>query len=502
MASISVSATLVGTSNLSTWIIPDVVEGFGASPYGESAYGGEPDTTFRLISARSINHHTTTLTFSGPPKLDSAETLDPANYFIQSTPGGHILRVQRVIPDSDPNSLQVLTDEQVYSLYNLQLGSLISISGEPLDPSYSTTRFTGFPSHGTFTAQSIRTDAVLVLFNQAMLVDSNLTNPLNYLIQDVTGSMVTVTNVVPNYLSNPTRVTLQLGSSVIAGVSYYLTVSRSVVSSSGMTVLPPTSVISWFNKHPLAKIPISSFSGEVQGSLFGNPQGLVFFSPALVPGGSPNSVLQIEGVETCTDASDTYRIPPTSRATPSLYIFNNLRPSGPPQVSVLNRDFLFTDFYQMNEAQMNLLDNQEDIIEPPVDIGASLRMVEVYPPTRVALLNSPGWILNGGGANPPYPFVTADNLSPLPPPVVSPSTYFTNPLEHLVLTEELSAIVQASVNTTETLVLEELLDLQPGVNVVQVNVSETLTLSEGLSFTLGINMSETLTLTENLTLSF
>jgi hypothetical protein len=231
-------------------------------------------------------------------------------------------------------------------------------------------------------------------------------------------------------------------------------------------------------------------------SLFGSPDGLVFFSPSLVTGGAPNSSIQVDEVKTCTQAYDVYTFPQPVDPSP-FYLFG-----GGALSSTLNSgSVLFTDFYRLNEAKHTLRDTSRDAVPPSTDIYVTMQLTEVWPPARVALLNSPGWTTFDGVAGPPYDFITADNLSPFPAPVLGPVSHFLNPSEVLTLTEGPSISVITSAVVSETLTLTEIYDLTPGENVVQVNVSEALTLSESVLTHLGINLFETLVQSEVVNLS-
>lgn len=236
--------------------------------------------------------------------------------------------------------------------------------------------------------------------------------------------------------------------------------------------------------------------------LFGNPDGLVFFSPSLSGDASPNSAVQVDEVTTCTRAFDSYSFPKTIDPKP-LYTYGaGVVPT--PEITTLNSAVLFTNFYRLNEAQTNLTDRRMEVVDPPVDESVTIVLKEIYPPARVALLNNPAWVtVDGPAANPPYYFRTVDLLSgPLPAPSVGPMAHFVNTSEILGLVENIEALQGVGVAVADTVVASELFDLAPGESVVQVNVSETLTGAEGLTTQLGIHLSETMTLGETLSLSF
>jgi len=231
-------------------------------------------------------------------------------------------------------------------------------------------------------------------------------------------------------------------------------------------------------------------------NLFGNPQGLVFFSPSLKTGGSPLSSLQVDSVEACTQAFDSYLFPKTIDPSPLYTHGGGVVPT--PNVSTLNTNVFFVEFYRLGEAQHKIQDKPRDRQPPPVDIGATITLKQVYPPTRVAILNSTGWKLFDNSAPPPYPFITADNLSPLPVPVPAPVQHYVNPVEELTLGEGLQTLTATSISVSDTLSQVEDFDLIPGENVVLVNVADSLALAEALVTQVGIRLFETLTITEGI----
>jgi hypothetical protein len=239
--------------------------------------------------------------------------------------------------------------------------------------------------------------------------------------------------------------------------------------------------------------------GSDIAKLFGDPDGLVFFSPALIPGGAPNSSIQVDEVKTCTTAYDTYSFPQPVDPQPLYTHGGGLMAT--PSASLLNTAALFVEFYRMAEAKHTLRDTSQDAYLPPVDISATMVLREMWPPARVALLNSTGWTLFDGLAPPPYDFITADNLSPFPPPTSGITNHFVNPSEALTLIEGPSLVLGTSSEVVETIVMTENFDLTPGENVVQVNVSESMSVSDAVSTHIGINLFETLAVTEGVVVS-
>lgn len=230
--------------------------------------------------------------------------------------------------------------------------------------------------------------------------------------------------------------------------------------------------------------------------LFGNPDGMVFFSPALKTGGAPNSSIQVDEVKACTTTYDTYHFPQPIDPIP-LYT-HGLGITPTPEVTLLNEAVLITDFYRLKEARFDIGMRPEDTVTAFADGGLSVVMTQVYPPAQIALLNNPAWALFAAGAPPPFLFITADNSIPIPAPVVAPKHYFVNPLEVLTMQESVTLLTTTGVDVADTLTHGTSFDLAPGENDVQVNESVTLTLTENLDAQVGLGLSETLTLVEGL----
>jgi len=154
---------------------------------------------------------------------------------------------------------------------------------------------------------------------------------------------------------------------------------------------------------------LKRFTGEVTGGLFGNPAGLVFFSPSLGNGSSPNSAIVVDEVSVCTKAYDTYSFPVPVDPLP-LYTHGGGLTGTLPD-SVLNSAVLFTDFYRMREAQFNLGDSQADTAPTAVSSRALATLHETWDPTLVSLLNNTTWHLYDGSLS---SFILADNTAPIP----------------------------------------------------------------------------------------
>jgi len=606
---------------------------YGSKPFGETPFGG-PLTTFNLLEASAINPQTLTLRFSENLDFNLPSVRDPSNYYVQGA-DGTTLSVTRVVPDPDPKSVRLITSGQNYVLYTVRANELVeSAFGSTVNPLANTATCTGFPEVGRLRAQAVQQQAIVVIFNQKMLVNASLTATSSYSVLDPLGTSVVVTSVTTDFQADATRVYLQVATPLISGVVYSLTVASSIVTTLGLKVLPETSKVSWFNQKPRStKITLSKFTGEVQApppnlnrsaletlrveeslavvlvpyrvgpselgdvlreslylqesasivsnrfsetlssialidhlaiseftsfrsdsrstseislseaislgeslvlapdlssdpttqtvdsgiaKLFGTPQGLVFFSPSLVPGGVSNSSIQVSDVSVCTQPFDTYRFPATKTYKNPFYLFGAAGIN-----SILNNTPLF-DGVQPWEVQLNLHGTHKEVVSPPVDVSAGVIQQQRFDPTWAALLNNPGWVLNKSqmpslgsllpadnhttpawihfDATVPntYPFITAKTSQARPPVTTAPKKYFVTPTESLALVEHLSVVHTSSVSVSDSVTQSTLFDLSPGETQVQLNVSETLAYSESTSFRVGLTNTEVVHVTESI----
>jgi len=481
---------------------------FGTGSFGSSVYGGK-NPLFQVVSAYSLNASTVVVTFTEPPDLTDLETINPSNYYIEPVgPGVLIGAPFQVLSADDPNSVHLITPVQEYLQYRVSVTNLVvSGTGSTVDEQANSAEFTGQPLLGDagLIAKAVRANAIHIVVGQPLNVDPAFLDPLNYTVTELSGSPLTVVGVTPNVPSGATRILLELGSPMRPSVPYSVTVGTAVMLVGGGALYPSSGVVVWHPRTLVAKVPFSLFSKELTASntdadpniaaLFGNPDGLVFFSPALVAGGAPNSSIQVDEVKTCTTAFDTYKFPQPVDPKP-FYLFSPLN-----STSFLNGDVLFTDFYRLGEAQHSLHDKPQDTVASISDIGSTMVLTEVWPPARVALLNNPGWATFDGVAAPPYDFITADNLSAFPGPVPGPVHHYINPLETFFVVEGSGTVHAMVTDLAESISRIDDFDLTPGDNSVQVNVSESIGTAESVSTHIGINLFETLVISEGVAIS-
>jgi hypothetical protein len=268
-----------------------------------------------------------------------------------------------------------------------------------------------------------------VLFPELMN-DSDVTVATTYTVMDMFGNGIPVLSVTADDPPYPIAVSLILGTSLTTTEFYSVSVPGTLTSfygnqigaiqrnsdgTFGTTLKDAFQWIAPDNTVPI-NIPLSTFTGEVQGGLYGNPDGLVFFSPALnVP--AANSVIQVEEVDVCTYAYDTYT-PPVAIDPIPLFTFGMGRPAG----SVLGPGgaVLWAPFPRNMEAKFELgfsptLTN--DIVPSPSDSSVVVVMQTTWALGYVALLNDTAYVTYAEQfpvpATPPL-FITANNIAPIP----------------------------------------------------------------------------------------
>jgi hypothetical protein len=231
---------------------------------------------------------------------------------------------------------------------------------------------------------------------------------------------------------------------------------------------------------------------EAQRSLFGSPNGLVFFTPSLT--NVSNSTIQVDDVKACTTAYDTYVFPPQGEPKPGLFTF-----ASTSRISKIGVDVLLGS--PTKGVDIEVRDLREENVSPVLDSDVSYRLEETYPPERASLLNSPGWVLYKDPMEiGKFAFKTADNSSPMPSPTYSANFYGVNSGEVLSLAEGLTLFHVMGMSLSDTILHTTQEDLNPGENVLQANISETMNITEGITPVVGVIFPQTLVLTEGLSL--
>lgn len=262
----------------------------------------------------------------------------------------------------------------------------------------------------TYRAVPVAPTRIRLVFSEAMRPDAQLTDPLNYLIREPVGSVLTVASVqVEGNPAAPLSVVLVCPHGLRFAGLYGIRVSPNVRSLAALLPLDPDyHDFQWFGKPLEMRVPIGHFSGEVSGGILGAPNGLVFFSPAL-SAPAANSAIQVDSVTTCTRASDVYSFPEPPDP-PVLYTFG-----GP--ATYTNEAVCFAPPNRLSEAWWTIEDHREDTYGGAATSNCRSTLHERWDPTRVSLTNNPYWEVFSPAS--PHPFITADNLTPIPPGATS-----------------------------------------------------------------------------------
>lgn len=263
----------------------------------------------------------------------------------------------------------------------------------------------------TFSAVATRSTRLRVIFSEPMQKNAALLNRTQYTVNDISGANLSVLSVSAEQATAVLSTVLDLGSPLVGGRTYQLRVTASLVSESGAAVSPNITAFRWVEGTLRAQIPLSAFSGEARGGLFGDGAG-VFFSPALEMA-VPNSAIQVDQVDVCTRAYDEYRIPGQLENQRPL-MAHAARSDGslwPTPLTTLNSTVLWQPTSRV-DTRFAVGMRRSEQFASATDGPATATLVS-WPPGRIALLNNPGWKLfdnQGGGA--PY-LITADNLTPI-----------------------------------------------------------------------------------------
>jgi hypothetical protein len=218
--------------------------------------------------------------------------------------------------------------------------------------------------------RSIRAD-----FQTVMVDTSDLVNPTQYTLVDLSGNAISVTGVKKFPSVNPTYVVITLASDLTSGKPYELSISGKIQSIAGRNPSPSTFI--WTKPKGNFKIPISKFSGEVRGGLFGDHNGLVFFSPALTQAVA-QSAIEVDDVKVCTTAYDTYTIPPFIDP-PVLFTYFKGGPMN--QTSLIGSAAVFGSWNRLSEARTDLKYKApaSDTIPPPGNSPSTLTTTLLAP---------------------------------------------------------------------------------------------------------------------------
>lgn len=347
---------------------------------------------------------------------------------------------------------------------------------------------------------------VEVVFSVAMSIDSNFLNAASYTITQVEGSIqVPVLSVEASGPLPIQRVTLEIGTPLESKRYYFLNVSHSVISLTGDFSVPDYDRFQWKDqttpifRSPL-EIPIQDFSGEVRGGILGQPDGLVFFSPAYDDVAS-TSTIELEQLSVCTLAYDSYEMPNPPDPAP-------LRTWGPGNTSVLGpTSVLWAPHDRLGLPRMDLkYEPHEAQFEPAYDLNLTAVLAETIDITKGGgFMNDLRWkTFPGTGAT---VFKTAANKTTIGPGPTTP-LHLDWPKIHLsdsvsvtdqVILNAIDLEMQDDVEITENLTVQ---GITPGFIGILINETVALSSTIARQATYARQAADTITTTDSVTAAF
>jgi hypothetical protein len=381
--------------------------GYGNSFFGTGPFGSN-FLPFGVTSATALNPGLVEITFSDPVDFSIPATLAPGNYTISPS-----LTVFSVTIETT-QSVRLVTSPQSFVIYEVDVAVAQSLDGILISPVLNKAFFTGFPVAPSYFSVGTSPTRIRCVFSAPMLMNAALSDPLSYQVTDLQGVPLSINSAVPEQSVHPRSVLLTLGTPMKTTAWYQTILTGAIQTETLLSPLPTESVFQFVQPEASFNVDLDVFSGEVHGGLFGNPAGLVFFSPAL-QASIPNSVIQVDEVDVCTTAYDVYSPPSPPDPAP----FYTWSPIGPQMTLGQSGITLWAPFPRLFEARFELTFPGTSLVEPmpeAVDGSCSILMREVWDHTYVALLNNPAWKLfdNTGMTTPPI-FICANNLGPIPP---------------------------------------------------------------------------------------
>ncbi len=450
------------------------MSGFGSDKWGSYPWGEDDDTRdveiaespsfsesllvslqLKVLYAEAVSLTEVDVFFSHG--LDPSYTAQFLTTNFSFTPALTVSAVQVL----SPKRLRLTTDYQSpVQTYLLEVGVGRSLGSDPLDPSFDTATVAGMAITPSFSpqAQAIRT--VTVTFSQPALNNSGLTNPANYSLTDLEGNAVSVLAVVPGPVVPIRVVTLTLGADLEPWAYYALSLALGVQTT---TAIPfqDTRTFQWMDNAYAGPIQVAAtgFSGEISGGLHGNPLGQVFFSPALENGISGSSI-QVESVEVCTRAEDSYSMP--DLPDPNVFMLESAPLDNPGFV-------LFAPAWQLGLVNLALAMVNADSLPTPQDALMDVRLVEPIDITRGGFLDDARWALfDGIGA----PFMLYSDISPSPDP--GPASFTIQPSDMVDVTDQISTLGSFVRTTTDAVTASDSISREEGRTVSDsVTVTDT-----------------------------
>jgi hypothetical protein len=293
-------ATLAGSSQFSANLLN--LGEYGSDSYGSDPYGSDYPP-YGIESAQALTSNLVRVRYRALFDQSFSGLLTPTTYFI--TPS---VAVNAVLLESDQTVLLVTSTLNSETFYTVTLQSARGLFGQPLSPYFTQATFSGADESPTFYAVATGPTRVRAVFSDSMLHNAALTDPSKYLLTDLNGQSVEVSSVTAEQISTMLSVALHLTTPLADEGHYRLTITTdlpNVVTDTQHSLEPNHAIFQWVGNKRYTEVPLHNFSGEIQGGLFGEHGGLVFFSPAL-EASAANSRIQVQEVDVCTRAYDEY----------------------------------------------------------------------------------------------------------------------------------------------------------------------------------------------------
>jgi hypothetical protein len=354
---------------------------YGLSLFGLDPYGSEW-APYGVAGATSYSPHFVQVRFTDLIDLSDPSYLIPSNYVITPT-----LTVTAVIIES-ADSVILQTSAQSLEVYTVTVGEATSFFGVPMVPPLNVATFTGYPSVPGYFSAATTPFRVRCIFSTPMLLNAALTSPSSYTVTDLNFGNFPVLTAEPEQTGNPLSVVLTLSIPMETDNWYQTILSPAIVDVNGQSPKPSAVDFQFILPATTTSVSIPEFTGEVSGGPFGHPDGLVFFSPSLNVAAA-NSIIQVEEVDVCSKAYDSYHIPQPIDPAP-FYLWS---PNGPKTFLEKEQGFvLFAGFPRLSEARFELdFPELRDRVPLSVDTSVCITMRAQYQPGYVPFLNDPAW---------------------------------------------------------------------------------------------------------------
>lgn len=362
----------------------------GLDGYGETL-------AFIVVRADALSPTLVRVQFNAQLSLTDPEVTNPANYSIN-----HGISVHSVVAETN-YSVHLTTDYLSASLYTVSVFNLHSSWHQPIDTDWNSADFYGYAITTSFRAIAVSETKVRLAFTAVMSADVEFLNPANYRVVAVDGTIIAVSEVIPEGVPGaPVAVALTLVSPLQKQILYDAQLlTMSIHTASGGNVYPLNASFTWVPKKLLVSAAWRDFGGN--GPL-GNTG--FYFSPSLFTS-APESAIQVSWASTCALAYDTYEW----RDVPEHGAFYTYGSGHSSQLC--GPDALLGRFDFMGLTHEAIDQHLADSVAYVTSSRCIGELKEPWDPLRVSELNSLNRPLFDNITT--TPFITAANLTPIPP---------------------------------------------------------------------------------------